>query len=63
MRFPLASGSEEASWWNTLDSILADQRFTRLHTVHLEPIKYRSNATIGGLAVQSEGRGRFPGPL
>ncbi|KAK0234248.1 hypothetical protein IW262DRAFT_1335325 [Armillaria fumosa] len=60
MRFPLASGSEEASWWNTLDSILADQRFSRLHTVHLEAIKYRNNTTIGGLGVQSRVEVAFP---
>ncbi|KAK0209281.1 hypothetical protein DFS33DRAFT_523381 [Desarmillaria ectypa] len=60
MRFPLAPGSEEVSWWNTLDSLLADQRFARLRTVHLEPIKYRNNTTFDRLTVKPRVEVAFP---
>ncbi|KAG7451775.1 uncharacterized protein BT62DRAFT_1070995 [Guyanagaster necrorhizus] len=60
MRFPLASGSEEASWWHTLDSLLADQRLARLHTVHLEAIQYRNSTNVDRLAVKSRVEVAFP---
>ncbi|KAG7451823.1 uncharacterized protein BT62DRAFT_915641 [Guyanagaster necrorhizus] len=60
MRFPLASGSEEASWWNTLDFLLADQMFARLHTIHLEAIQYQNSATFDRLAVKSKVEVAFP---